>query len=203
MAEDQSINEVPEGGSGASRLDILYPEQPEEGGEDLSTDDPEAKTNAPAEVRGSYQLTAPEGLEVNDEILAEVSPVFRELNLTNEQADKLMPLAGKLVERITSASEDEFSELKSDWAKQTKADAQIGGANWPETERLVGRALDAAGAPRGSEFREYLDETGLGNHPEMLRIFRYFGTLVGRSRSPDNGPRDRSAILYGSSTTGV
>ena len=203
MAEDQSINEVPEGGSDASRLDILYPEQPEEAGEAPAPDKQQDEDAAPAVIPASYQLTIPEGFEIDEGILAEADPVFRELNLTNEQADKLMPLAGKLVERITSESEDEFAALRSDWAKQTKADAQIGGANWPETERLVGRALDAAGAPRGSEFREYLDETGLGNHPEMLRIFRYFGTLVDRSRSPDNGPRDRSAILYGSSTTGV
>jgi hypothetical protein len=205
MADDQPPGEWGESAADAqaSRLATLYPELPQKGGETETPEQQDNETAAPVGVPTSYQLTPPDGFEINDEIVAEFDPVFRELGLNNDQANKLMPLAGRLIERITSANEDEFTALRADWARRTKADAQIGGANWPETARLVGRALDAAGSPRGSEFRQYLDETGLGNHPEMVRIFRYFGTLVDRSAQTPTTPQDRSAILYGNSTTGA
>jgi hypothetical protein len=178
-----NVESPPPDGSSPStddRLAALYPDSQSQPGGDHALDKDGTGTAAPTEGAASYQLLPPEGFEIDDEILAEVAPVFRELNLDNEQANKLMPLAGKLIERITDATEDEFAVLRADWARQTKADPKIGQANWPETERLIARALDAAGAPIGSEFRQYLNETGLGNHPEMIRIFRYFGTLVDR-----------------------
>jgi hypothetical protein len=126
----------------------------------------------------SYELAAPEGLEITPEIAAEVTPIFQELGLSNEGANKLMPLAKSFADRIMTAQADEFAATKADWAKQAKADPELGGTNYEETEHLVAKALDLAGAPEGSPFRTLLNESGLGNHPEMLRIFRFFGKSI-------------------------
>jgi hypothetical protein len=45
--------------------------------------------------------------------------VLRELGLSNESANKLMPLAAKLIDRHIESVEDEFGDLKKGWAAAT------------------------------------------------------------------------------------
>lgn len=159
-----------------------------------------------------YELTAPEGFELNDDILAEVDPVFRELRLDNDQANKLMPLAASFAERIVQQQSDAFQAQATDWAKQAKNDPEIGKANWTETESLVAKALDRFVGPKvtkddaGKEvvnpFRKLLDDTKLGNHPEMIRAWRKIGAAIGEDgdlpRSDAGAPvkGDRLDALY-------
>lgn len=158
------------------------------------------KQDEAAALPEKYELTPPEGFEIDDAVLAEADPVFRELNLTNDQANKLMPLAGKFAERLFAAQNDAFAAQASDWAKAAKADSEIGGRNWKETETLVAKALDKLGAPK--EFRDLLDSTKLGNHPEMIRMFRRVGAAISedmdlpRSDAGAQVKADRLAALY-------
>lgn len=133
-----------------------------------------------------YELTAPEGLEINDEILAEVDPIFRELGLSNEAANKIMPLAGKFHERIVAAQIDAHKAMGADWAKEARTDPRIGGKHWGETEAFVARALDTVSAGLGKDgakevagFKDLLDATQLGNNPTMIKILRWYGERVG------------------------
>lgn len=150
-----------------------------------------------------YELAAPEGFTIDETVMAEADPIFRDIGLTNDQANKLMPLAGKFAERIAAQQNDAFQAMKTDWAKAAKKDPELGGANWSETENLVAKALDAFGAPKDSEFRSLLNETGLGNHPEMLRMFRKIGAQIGDggelARSDTGAPtrKTREDVLYG------
>lgn len=155
-----------------------------------------------------YDITPPEGFEVNDEILAEADPVFRDLKLTNEQANKLMPLAASFAGRIAQQQADAHQAMATGWAKEAKADKELGGANWKETEALVARALDKFAGPAKNDkgdpnpFRQLLDETKLGNHPEMIRMFRKIGAAVSEDGDLPRGDsgaavkQDRLAVLY-------
>lgn len=137
-------------------------------------------------VPEKYELTAPEGMTFDDEAMAVADPVFRELGLSNEAAQKLMPVAGEFAQRVATAavekaqadSEAQFAAQKAAWANEAKADAEIGGDKWDETVTLSARALDKLGYPAGSPFRQFLTETGLGNHPEMIRAMRRVGERV-------------------------
>lgn len=150
-----------------------------------------------------YELTPPDGFEINDEIIAELDPVLRDLKLNNDQANKLMPLAGSFAERIMKQQNDAFAEQASNWAKEAKADPEIGKGNWKETEAFVAKALDEFGAGEGSEFRQLLDNTKLGNHPAMIRMFRQIGerltgdTQFVRSDAGAQVKRSREEVLYG------
>lgn len=161
----------------------------------------EGKDETPA-LPEKYELTAPEGTEIDERILAEADPVFRELGLNNDQANKLMPLAGKFAEKLQQASLDAHLAMAADWAKKAQADKEIGGKNWGETEAAVARALDKFGAPEGSPFRKLLDDTKLGNHPEMIRMFAKIGKAIGEDGDfvrADGGAAikpDRLAALY-------
>ncbi len=120
------------------------------------------------------------------ESFAIADPVFRELGLSNEAAQKLMPVAGDFAQRVTEATlarvqsdqDAQFAAQKATWASEAQADAEIGGEKWSETLTLSARALDKLGYPAGSPFRQFLTETGLGNHPEMIRAMRRIGERV-------------------------
>lgn len=142
----------------------------------------EAAEEAPATVPEKYEL-AMEGVELDRDTVEAAEPVFRELGLSNEQANKLVPVAKDFADRTAQATlkqiMDAGKQQKADWLAAFKADEKIGGAKTEETTHLAAKALDTLGYPEGSDFRKVLTETGFGNHPEMIRVFRTLGEMVG------------------------
>lgn len=159
----------------------------------------EAKADdaAPAEeVTGApdaYELAAPEGFTITPEAKELAEPVFRDLNLSNDQANKLMPVAAKFADQIKTGIEQQMLQAvtaqRKAWLDDAKADADIGGGKWDESMVAAGKALDAAGYPAGSNFRNFLNETGLGNHPDMIK----WAVSVGRLVSEDGFERGDAA----------
>lgn len=152
------------------------------GGDVAEEEADSGEDDTPAGPPEKYEL-ALEGIELDPEAVEAAEPVFRELNLSNEQANKLMPVAKDFAERTAERTLAQIVEAgaaqKKEWHDAFKADPEIGGAKSEETEHLAAKALDALGYPAGSDFRKALTETGFGNHPEMIRVFRRVGEMVG------------------------
>lgn len=158
---------------------------------------PAAAAEAKSETQpDAYQLKMPEGVALDRDLLSEATPVLRDLGLSNDQASRLVPLAIRVQERIVDGLADEHSALKADWARATRNDPKIGGRNWKETERLAAIALNSGGAGPGSEVRELLNETGLGNHPAFVRLFRSLGYQLAAAKGKGGLQRSRAEILY-------
>ncbi|MGA1851285.1 hypothetical protein VH570_10685 [Sphingobium sp. HT1-2] len=144
-----------------------------------------ADPNAPPAhvIPEAYELTAPEGMTIDADLLTEATPIFKEAGLSNDQAQAILPAAKSLVEKTQQATVqnliDAGNQQRKAWLDAAKADDKIGGANWDASLHSAGRALDALGHAEGSEFRTALNETGFGNHPEMIRIFARIGEMVG------------------------
>jgi hypothetical protein len=146
--------------------------------------DPADPNEPPAHViPEAYELTAPDGMTIDADLLTEATPIFKEAGLSNEQAQAILPAAKSLVEKTQQSTVqnliDAGNQQRKAWLDAAKADAQIGGAKWDASLDSAGRALDALGHAEGSEFRTALNETGFGNHPEMIRIFARIGEMVG------------------------
>lgn len=147
-------------------------------------------------VPEAYELTAPEGFDMDADVLAEATPIFKELGLSNEDAQKLMPVAGQLVTRTVDRMQQQLIDganaQRKAWLDTAKADPDIGGANWDASIAASARALDALGFKEGSDFRKVLNETGFGNYPDMIRAFAQVGKMVGEDGDfvrPDAGVR--------------
>jgi hypothetical protein len=152
----------------------------------------------------------PVDIEIDTELAAAATPVFKDLKLTNEQANKVAAMVPQVQQRVLQRQADDHAALRADWAKAAKEDKDIGGAKFEETTTLAARALDAFGAKSvkdkdGNEtqpFRKLLNDTGLGDHPEMLKMFREIGKLVGedgeliRSDAKPVKDKDRLEVLY-------
>lgn len=148
-------------------------------------------------------------VEMDAALVEAATPILKEVGLNNDQANKLVGLVPQIQSRLIEQQADDHSALKAQWAKDVQADKEIGGKNWTETEALAAKALDHFGAPsekdaEGNEtnpFRVLLNETGLGNHPEMVRMFRKIGAAVGEdSTVRGDGAAvhkvDRLEVLY-------
>lgn len=142
--------------------------------------DPEAPAHV---IPEAYELTAPEGLTIDADLLAEATPIFKEAGLSNDQAQAILPAAKSLMEKTQQSTLqsliDSGNQQRKAWLDAAKADEQIGGNKWDASLGSAAKALDALGHPEGSEFRTALNETGFGNHPEMIRIFARLGEMVG------------------------
>jgi hypothetical protein len=132
----------------------------------------------------TYELTPPEGFEKLDpDAVAAATPVFKELNLTNEQANKLMPVAGEFAKKIIAERDQqllgEVAATRKNWLEEAKADPEVGGANWDTSLEAAAKAMDSLGFPKGSPLRNYLNESGAGNHVEMIRLMAKVGKAIG------------------------
>lgn len=127
-----------------------------------TTDDTTSTTDAKAEVPEVYTLTAPEGSAGIDEAaLNLVTPVLKELGVTNEGAQKLANV-------FAQVQSDQAARQTTKWLEDAKADKEIGGQAFDANAKLAQEAFAKFGTP---ELRQFMEATGLGNHPEVLRTF--------------------------------
>lgn len=143
--------------------------------------EPAETAEVTADIPEKYEL-AVEGIDLDQEMLEAADPVFRELSLSNEQANKLMPVAKAFAEKTQAATlqqiQDAARQQTADWLAIAKRDAEIGGDKWNETTALAAKGMDALGFNEQHPFRQFLNETGLGNHRDMLFAFRRLGETV-------------------------
>lgn len=117
-------------------------------------------------------------IEIDSGLLETITPGLKEAGVTQPMLDKLAPsVVPAIQEQVIKAQTDEFAKVRADWAKEVQSDPEIGGKNLPETQRLAAKALDHYTGPADdkNEFRKLLNESGLGNHPVMVRFCRAVG----------------------------
>ena len=154
---------------------------------------PNAVTGAP-EAYDTAAWQMPEGVVFDTEGFEAVEPVLRELNLDNDQAGKLMgAYAEKIVPMIESRAakqmDDAAKELSADLAKNLQADPEVGGAKLKEAQAYSAKAIAAAlpDATLRAEFSQFLNESGLGNHPLLTRVLNTAGRAMSEATTPAGG----------------
>lgn len=142
-------------------------------------DKPDDKEQKPEGAPEKYEFKAGEGQELDTAALEQFEPIARELNLTNEQAQKMVDLYGtKIMPMVQKQQAESWQKTTEKWAADVKADKEIGGDKLTANLSAAQRALDQFGDP---ELKEYLDSTGLGNYPALVKAF----IKVGKAMSED------------------
>lgn len=145
---------------------------------DKPADKPDDKEQKQEGAPDKYEFKAGEGVELDTEALKDFEPVARELNLTNEQAQKLVDAYPKILAGVQQRQAEAWQKQTEGWAETVKADKEIGGDKLTANLSAAQRALEQFGDP---ELKEYLDSTGLGNHPALVKAF----IKVGKAMSED------------------
>ena len=120
-------------------------------------------------------FTLPEGVTMDASLLEKAVPVFKELGLTQDQAQKLVSLEAEQ----RTAQAQQFVEQIASWEASIKADKEIGGDKFEENLGVAKVALDKFGTP---ELKDFMEGTGAGSHPEIVRLL----VRVGQAIKEDN-----------------
>lgn len=175
--------------------DKPHEDKPADG--DKPADKPDDKEQKPEGAPEKYEFNAAEGVELDTEALKDFEPVARELNLTNEQAQKLVDAYPKILAGVQQRQADAWQKQTEGWAEAVKADKEIGGDKLESNLSAAQRALDQFGNP---ELKEYLNVTGMGNHPELVKAFVKIGKAMsedGMVSGKETGQRSAAEVLYG------
>lgn len=132
----------------------------------------------PAEA--DYEITAPDGFQVDDELRAAFTPVARELNLSSKGAQKLVELKAKDIQLQTERWGNHLTDLR----KQAQEDPEIGGGKYAESVAAGRRVIAKYGTPG---LRQLMNDYGVGAHPEMIRFMRKIDAAMGEPSSPPSG----------------
>ncbi len=147
--------------------------------ETVASDQPAAEAKAEAKPQAApekYEFKAPEGKQFDAEVLTAYSEVARELNLSQEAAQRVLDaMAPKMAERQVA----QIEAVKAEWANTSKTDKEFGGEKLSENLSTAKKALDAFGT---TELRTLLNESGLGNHPEVIRFMVRAGKAISEDR---------------------
>ena len=160
-------------------------------------DKPDDKEQKPEGAPEKYEFTAGEGVELDADALKDFEPVARDLNLTNEQAQKLVDAYPKILAGVQQRQAEAWQKQTEGWAETVKADKEIGGDKLTANLSAAQRALDQFGTP---ELKEYLSATGLGNHPDLVKTFVKIGKAMSEDGMVDGsnqGQRSAAEVLYG------
>lgn len=120
----------------------------------------------------AYSLTLPEGSQMDDAGLKAFSEIARKADLSNDSAQLfLSELAPVMAQRF----QDQAAAIQQQWADAAKADKEFGGDKFGENLATAQKAIDKFGTP---ELTQFLIDTGLGKHPELIRAFVKVGRVV-------------------------
>lgn len=156
----------------------------------------------PAGAPETYaEFTLPEGISLDKVALEKFTPLAKDLNLSQEQAQKVVDLyAAEVLPHVQQAFAEQQAQKVEGWLQSAMKDPEIGGARFDESVSIAKKALDAFGTP---ELKAALDDTGLGNHPDVIRLLANIGKRISEDRtasttSATGGTRSAAEILYGS-----
>ena len=126
-----------------------------------------------------YEFKAPEGVKLSEKTTEAAGAVFKDLGLTQAQADKLVEFHIAQMKEIGEAPLKAFETMRTNWRNEVLGDNALsdGSDLKPEVKATLGRAIDAMGPKLSSEFRSAMDNTGVGDHPAIVRGLLALGKL--------------------------
>ena len=178
--------------------------------------EPEAKGDGEVDERygapegdAGYDIKLEGDIEIDADALAMVTPELKELNLSNTAATKLI---GTFAEKVLPHYEEVFTKnleqsilvQRTEWegaardliaGKDAEGKALVAknaageelsfdGRDMKGVQAVAARALDRL-APQG--FREFLNETGLGVHPQMVSLMYQVGKAIAEDGDFETG----------------
>jgi hypothetical protein len=177
---------------------------------------PEAKdpTKDPAKPEGAPEkyadFKAPEGFELDPKALEVAAPIFKELNLSQEGAQKLIDFYAQQSKDAAEAPIKFYAEMRNGWRDTVIKNPELGNGRdglKPEVSAHIAAAIDAM--PNAKEFRAAMTLTGAGDNPAFVAAMNWLGqqlsegTLVpgskpspGGTRAPNSGPKSPAEALY-------
>ena len=134
--------------------------------------------NKPKVAPEKYTLKVPENSPLSQAHIDKISSFAKEKGLSNDEAQMLVERESEAVATFKATQMAEFETKKTQWFEDSKNDKEFGGEKFKESAELSHRVIERFASPT---LKEHLKETGLGNHPELVR----FVWAIGKEMSED------------------
>lgn len=132
----------------------------------------EGQDDKPQGAPEQYEFKPAEGREFDPKVIEAYSEVAKELNLSQESAQKVIDKIGP---ELAAQQERVLAQARTQWVADTKVDKEIGGTALAENIALANKTFTEFGTP---ELRTLLETTGLGDHPEVIRWAHRVGKAI-------------------------
>ena len=128
-------------------------------------------------VPETYQFKAPEGFALDEKLVAEATPIFKELGLTQDAAQRLVDMYSKQAIALGKAGETAVAQMRSEQLALINKDPALG----PRVDAVkadIGKmlnALDDKGQrlipePLMTQFKADMDLTGSGDFHSIVKV---------------------------------
>ena len=179
---------------------------------DDKTPAPKADDKTPAPVTGAPEKYAdfksPDGFKFDDKFLPQVHTVFKDLNLTQDQAQKLVDTVGPKFAELANGPAKAWSDTQAQWNTEI---ATRFGERAEGIRSDINKAIDVALPPSiAKNFRTALDLTGAGSNPDYIEAmhlllaphFEGKPVVAGKvsaeaNKTPGSGPPSLADAMYG------
>jgi len=139
----------------------------------------------------------PEGFEAEPDTLGNFKTLAKEYKLTQEQAQKLVDLQASLATRQSKITEQQWADVQKGWRDSATGDKEYGGKEFNANIGVAKKALDKYGTP---ELKQAIELTGMGNHPEFIRLLYRVGKTLTEDKvmgGQETGAKpDAAKLLY-------
>lgn len=147
-----------------------------------------------------YDLKLAENSLLDQSKVDDVKAYAKSKGLSPEQAQDLLNREEATLKGFLEQQQNELQKASEEWKKQAVLDKEIGGENFNKNVELAHRAIKRFG---NETLTKYLDESGLGNHPDVIRMFMKIGQAMSEDKiigSNSQGGQKKSLeeIFYGS-----
>lgn len=145
----------------------------QQGQDRQSTED--ARSEGSEGVPDAYHdFAIPEGVEVDAEVLGEFQEVARDIGLSQDQAQQLVTMQGEFMQKVADQQEAALEDTSANWLSEAQVSPTFNSDVSAATVLLKTFDQDRA-------VRDLLENTRLGNHPSVIRLFGALGRRLGYS----------------------
>ena len=175
--------------------------QDQQGSDESNVESETSESETPEGAPDKYEFNpkvadAPD--ELDPEVLTAFGEVAKELDLPQEAAQKVLD---KVAPVIQARQAKAVEQARADWATESQSDEEFGGENLEANLEIAKTSLKEFGT---DALKSLLQESGLGNHPEVIRfMYRagkaisedgYVGNSQGANAKGSNVPKDFNGI---------
>jgi hypothetical protein len=161
----------------------------------------EASTTEAKPVPEKYELKLPENSPLSPKALEEIALIAKEQGLTQKQAEALVTRESAAMSALLKTQVEELQVKSQKWVDELKVDKELGGEAFQKNVEMASRVVGRFGS---DQLKTILDQSGFGNHPELVRVFSRIGKAMsedqlvqpGASAQSKSG-RSMEDIFYG------
>lgn len=178
----------------------------------------EGQSDEPAPPPTYDPFTLPEGLSLEEDRVKEFTGILSEFEqktkadhaevqqFGQKAVDFHVAEVQKAVQSITQHMQDGWEKTKNDWKESFMSDPELGGNRWQTTVDSAMNFIRTHGgnADQQAEFRKLMNDSGIGNHPAMIRLLANAGIKMSEGKplaatAPISPPKSKTATMYGRS----